>query len=206
RSKRSGRMRTINDIAKIPVDWPHFYVYRGADCKSATYDTLTVPEFSFGYMEIVNNTENGDIKLRMLEHFQQVMLHTMHYQWDDVRHCHGVILGKIEQGILTWSSDFGRYFDSFAKVSRIDQDNKLSKRTATAKPALGKTKSSDKIYICHAYNNGSCDQASDHNKGNLFLRHACRFCFGSSGHVNLHRHAESECKSKQSKLSQSNYN
>ena len=53
RGEKSGRVKTAGDVVVKEVDWPHYYVYRGADRKAAKYEYLSVQEFAFGYMKSI---------------------------------------------------------------------------------------------------------------------------------------------------------
>lgn len=55
---RSGRNKTSRDIVVKRLDWPQYHVYRGADRKPATFDTLSVPEFVFGYITSMSKCSN----------------------------------------------------------------------------------------------------------------------------------------------------
>ena len=69
KDKKSGISRTVEDLVLSEIDWPHLYVYRGQDRKPAIYNDLTLAEFIFGYILMINNPRS------MLD--KELMLHTL---------------------------------------------------------------------------------------------------------------------------------
>ena len=55
RGKRSGISRTVEDQVLREIDWPHFYIYRGADRKPTLFNDLTLAEFNFGFLAMLDS-------------------------------------------------------------------------------------------------------------------------------------------------------
>ncbi len=53
-SRKSGRDKTALDAVFHELDWPHFYVSTTAH-RPATYDGLSVEEFVYGYLCVVEH-------------------------------------------------------------------------------------------------------------------------------------------------------
>ena len=63
---KSGMDRTGATTVINKVTWPHEVVYT-SDGKSASYQDISVPQFVYGYM-IVMDSEEADIKVKMAAH------------------------------------------------------------------------------------------------------------------------------------------
>ena len=85
KGKKSGVSRTVEDQVLREIDWPHLYVYRGQDRKPATYNDLTLAEFIFGYISMIDNPRNILDKELMLQTLRNMMLDTTQYGWVQVR-------------------------------------------------------------------------------------------------------------------------
>ena len=53
--KTSGRARTAHQALRKSVDWPHFYVLKGANRKSTTFDELQADECAYGCLKMIEN-------------------------------------------------------------------------------------------------------------------------------------------------------
>ena len=62
------------------MPWPHHGVYKGLERRPATFDTLSVQEFVFGYIENIDATPDED-KAPMLQHIREVMHDAMYNPW-----------------------------------------------------------------------------------------------------------------------------
>ncbi len=165
--KKSGRVRTaVDGIQNSAIDWPHFAVYKGEACKAAEYDELTVPEFVYGYIDILKNGDLTDAtKEKMLDHLQDLMEDASSYPWKSVRNFHGVLLSEMERNRLTWRQE--------AKIQRLRmkyahrQDSGLS--VANTVP-------------CELFNEGRYDKSSDHDG----LFHVCSHCHETRQIIRAH--------------------
>ena len=179
RKKRSGRGRTTEDFVVRDMPWPHHGVYKGPERRAATFDTLSVQEFVFGYIGNIDTAPDGD-KAPMLQHLRELMHDAMYHPWASVRNYHGVVLGQMEQAVLTW------------KDRAVIQDLRAQYARTQSAPAQGQAHS---VKPCFAYQRGQCDSPGDHpNAHGDKLHHCCAHCWRLKGKA--FPHSEKDCRSK----------
>jgi len=176
---KSGRVRTAADVARIPMEWPHYHVYRGPDRKPAHYDDLSVPEFIMGYMTIL--LDSPDINRDMLMHLRDVMTDTVDYSWDSARNSHAVLLQQMEQGRITWQD-------------RTQVQEVRRRYAQTNGPTLHQSRDTRGPQFCVRYQDGRCTLEDGHSTVRGPVRHVCAFCLRCTG--NTYRHAEGDCNRK----------
>ena len=79
RGKRSGLSRTVEDQVLGEIDWPHFYIYRGADRKPTLFNDLTLAEFNFGLLVILDSPRSVFNREVMLNLMKELMIDTTIY-------------------------------------------------------------------------------------------------------------------------------
>ena len=80
RGRRSRLSRTVE--GQVHIDWPHFYVYRGADREPTQFMELTLAEFTFGYLAMIDNPRSSSFTCTiMLEILKDMMLDSTLYGW-----------------------------------------------------------------------------------------------------------------------------
>ena len=179
RKKRSGRGRTTEDFVVRDMPWPHHGVYKGPERRAATFDTLSVQEFVFGYIGNIDAAPDGD-KAPMLQHLRELMHDAMYHPWASVRNYHGVVLGQMEQVVLTWTD------------RAVIQDLRAQYARTQSAPAQGQAHS---VKPCFAYQRGQCDLPGDHpNAQGDKLHHCCSYCWRLKGKA--FPHSEKDCRSK----------
>lgn len=110
-----------------PQPWPHIY----APGEPKLYTELSLAAFTAGYLSIVHNTHDANIKQNLLEHLKYLMTLSCTYQWHAIRSLHYKVLRSLEMGLVQW----GDSFDSIAQPFLIPP-NLLSE---TSKPAPNRT-------------------------------------------------------------------
>ena len=179
RKKRSGRGRTTEDFVVRDMPWPHHGVYQGPERRAATFDTLSVQEFVFGYVGNIDTAPDKD-KAPMLQHLRELMHDAMYHPWASVRNYHGVVLGQMEQAVLTWT-DRAVIQDLRAQYART-QSTSAQGEAHPVKP-------------CFAYQKGQCDiQGDHHNAYGDKLHHCCAYCWRLKGKA--FPHSEMDCRTK----------
>ncbi len=165
--KKSSRLRTSASTVKNGrVEWPHFGVYKGPACEPAEYDSLTLAEFTFGYLETLKySREDKAIKAEMLNHLQNIMEDASLYPWTNVRNFHGVVLSEMERGRLSW----------------MDREKIQTLRIKYAQKHF-LTSFHAEINPCPAFQTGTCDMDGDHDN----VRHVCAHCLNSRAKVCPH--------------------
>ena len=97
----SGKLRTNDHQIIAQGDWPHFYVYKQTG-RPAAYDDLTLAEFCYGYLQLLERCTEPDRSL-IYAHFLELMEDATRYRWPTVRAYHAVFLGMLEAGRITWA-------------------------------------------------------------------------------------------------------
>ena len=57
RSKRSGAAKTVQDKVVRDIDWPHFHIYTQPDAEPMTFAGLSIPEFTYGFLHMVDQPD-----------------------------------------------------------------------------------------------------------------------------------------------------
>ena len=101
---KSRRSRTSEDVVKRRVDWPHFNVFKGAARSAAEYDSLTIPEFVYGYLgNLLKSDVSHHTQLAMLKHLRELMHDATMFPWEGVRNYHGIVLRLMEHDEVSWT-------------------------------------------------------------------------------------------------------
>lgn len=180
-SQKSGRAKTAADNVVIPVEWPHFHVFKGGDRSPAQYDGLSVQEFVFGYTNVLLKAGlPSDDKEAMLLHLRNIMLDACEYGWAGARNAHAIVLQQIEQGRLTWSDT--ALIQDIRRTYGQRVVHNASKGSASIPPST-----------CPAFQRGSCGESSDHYAGDKWVRHICSHCAREGKHYS---HAGKDCRRK----------
>ncbi len=186
--RSSGRKRTSCDVVKREVDWPHFHVYRGPGRTAAEYDTLTLAEFTYGYLNIVWDimiTEEQE-KNAMLTHLRLLMADTMEYGWSAARNYHGILLQLIEQGRFNWTADTTKFREQYLKSQPTPIKAPTDRRPQRAAPS--------DVRYCGPFQTGKCDKESEHESAWGPVQHFCAHCFRRAG--KQFPHPECKCMRK----------
>ena len=190
KGKKSGRARTVADIVKKDIDWPHFHVYRGPERQPAKFEDLTTAEFVYGYLCITNATKNKATKSAMLCHLQELMEDATQYPWDSVRNYHSIVLHHLEMKRLTWQDD-----EAIQKLRRTysmrQPTDKSANATASGFQPRGSTKGP---VFCLTYQNKKCNETGDHSTNRGPVKHVCAYCLKQVAQE--FRHPEDDCRRK----------
>ena len=104
---RSGYYRTLADNQKFEVPWPCDTVYR-SDGKRANYDSMSLQEFTQGYLHIIASSLPINKATRAafdhIAYLSDLLTDSMHTDWDLVLNSHRQVLHMIEQGQLSWEN------------------------------------------------------------------------------------------------------
>ena len=173
KSKKSGKLRTAEHKIRYEVDWPHFYVYRKN--APATYDSVSVPEFTYGYMCAMDNADKTTAQ-HMKAHLKVLMEEASQYKWDTVRSYHAVVLNNIETGRLTWP--------------QASSEDLRRRHIWNAHNPSDQKQASEPRKSCPSYQEGTCTKEGHHDG----LLHACRYCIKTVRRP--YRHPENQCARK----------
>lgn len=184
---KSGRAKTASDFIKYAVEWPHFHVFRGADRKPAQYDDLTLAEFVFGYLAIVQEGKLSPVtKHAMLQHLQGLMMDAAEYSFEGARNCHAIVLQQLEQGRVTWD-DTERLLELRRTYAQRQPSNDQSGKSSGRDNGRGPL-------FCLKYQDGRCSHTGEHQTTRGLVKHICAFCLRQTG--SAYNHPEQQCKRK----------
>lgn len=192
--QKSGRVMTANDSVKRRIEWPQKHVYRGLDRKVADYDSLSVPEFCYGHLTLAFSCKDQDVKQRMLQHLQQMMLDASQFDWELVKSFHAIFLQQLEQRQMEWDSDLGLLRSQYLFSRFGGQVIKPKDSITTTKEIRKDTNdfASSGPLFCVPYQTGECKKEGEaHASSRGTVRHVCAFCLKATGRFCLH--AEEKC-------------
>ena len=93
----------------FPQPWPHIY----APGEPKLYNDLTLPEFSAGYLVIIQQADKPVQKAAPIRHFHGPMVFASTYQWSAVRSFHYKVLRSIELGLALWGDSVEHFKPAF---------------------------------------------------------------------------------------------
>ena len=184
--KKSGSMMTSTEVVKDRIDWPHMYVKRvvgGARIGSA-YKDLTVPEFVYGFLCMLESPKCKMDKEVMLGILRMLMQDAMDFSWEGVRAFYQMIGVDVETGDRRWT-DSDDIRDLRMMHSRVTPLEK--KDTRDGKKAGGGRQNPSVVRCCALYQKRACELNRDH----MPFSHVCAYCHKATGM--MCRHAEDEC-------------
>ena len=92
---------------KCPQLWPNHFVTR-LDASRPAYGDLDMAQFVCGYLDCIRQS-HIQLQPLMFDHLYTLMDLATRFQWSAVRAFHGRILRALEQGSVSWQSDFSRF-------------------------------------------------------------------------------------------------
>ena len=181
RGKRSGAARTVQDKVVRDIDWPHFHIYTQPGAEPMTYERLSVQEFAYGYMQMIDQPDADFDRQVMWDIFKMLMEDATEYPWVNVRNFFSVVGSNVENDRMEWADS-----ESIAKLRvKHSQKHEIVQATAAAT-----TPASEKLRYCGQYQRGACPEKGDHGG----LKHMCAFCYKMK--ATPYPHAEADCRRK----------
>ena len=179
----------------------HFYVKRGLKKVRATLGELSLAEYNYGFMCLINSplTYHHD-KPFMFRHLSNINEDASTYEWVGVRAWSEEVCLLIADGALTWDDEY--------KIDilhlKLSQDVKLS-TTTTRRPPSDPSGEPSLILSpevraakpgppCRAFNAGSCSFPEHHVQNGYRHLHVCQHCIYQK--CALLPHSREKCKSK----------
>ena len=186
RGKKSGLQRTVEDQVVNEIDWPHLYIYRGQDRKPTHYGELTLAEFVFGFLSMVDNPRNEFDRPLMLSILKDMMLDTTQYGWYQIRNYYRILASGIEMARYSWSDSLqiSSIRSQYAQRQLVQNYNRPNYKQNTSSP------NNTNIKVCVPFQTDECSLQDGHD-GYL---HICAYCYTSTGMV--FRHKEKDCRRK----------
>ena len=103
RGKKSGSTRTSDDVTKHDIPWPHFAIRRAADKKAATYESLDIDDFVYGFLSMLEKPDSGLDPAIMLPILRNLMQDSRDFSWKKARDFYRDLAAEVEKGNLKWS-------------------------------------------------------------------------------------------------------
>ena len=181
RGKRSGAARTVQDSIIHDIDWPHFHIYTPPGAEAMTFERLTVAEFTFGFLQMVDQPDAKFNRAIMWDLLKDIMEDAVEYPWANVRNFYWVVGNQVENDRMKWEET-----EKIAKL-RVKHSQKhevVVKKQATQQPNFEKT------CFCVPYQKRECPEKNDHGG----LRHICAHCVRVK--AGTYPHPELDCRRK----------
>ena len=181
RGKRSGAARTVQDSVINDIDWPHFHIYSQPGADPMTYTRLTVPEFVYGFLHMVDQPESKFDRQVMWDILKAMMEDATEYPWPNVRNYFWIVGSHVENDRLKWSDH-----DEIQRLrAKHAQKHELVaiKASTTARPT-------EKLRCCGPYQKGQCPEKFEHGG----FKHICAYCYRTKS--TPYPHSELNCRRK----------
>ena len=177
------------------VNWPHFNVFKGAARSAAEYDSLTIPEFVYGYLgNLLKSDVSHPTQLAMLKHLRELMHDATMFPWEGVHNHHGIVLRLREHDEVSWT-DKPLIQELCAQYARTPGPA-ISRTSSYSPPSHPRSRARP----CPEFQKGACTQADDHEspQGGR-VAHTCEWCYRVR--QKQFQHAERDCYTKQKRAS-----
>ena len=183
RGKRSGAARTVQDSIVNDIDWPHFHVYSPPGAEPMTYEALTIPEFTYGYLHMVDQRDAKFHRRTMWDLLKDMMEDAVEYPWYNVKNFFWIAGSHVENDRMKWSDH-----EQIAKLRvKYAQKHDITPKKASTQQATN----NERLRHCLAYQKGTCTEKGDHSG----LRHMCAHCYKTKSVPYPHPEMDCRCKS-----------
>lgn len=188
----SGRSKTVADVVCRHVQWPHYYIFRGHDRQTAQYDNLTLPEFVYGFLCMIQEAKS-DTQPALIEHLAAMMADAREYPWPSVRNFNGVIMQLYEQDRFEWGENTSSLREHYLRIPAPAQDKPQLQVANVTRPP--RTRITPALQYCGPFQSGMCRETADeHDSPRGTVHHICAFCLKKAGKPCAH--PEVICKRK----------
>ena len=193
--KKSGAVMTAADRVVKHIDWPHFYVHRGAGAnrQAIKFRELRIDEFVFGFMCMIEAPHCTLDYRRMTSIMRNMMQDSVEFSWETSRNFYEVVGNEIEKGVMRWTDEeairekrmtYARTIFPMVKAPEVRDNQRPPLQTAPAG-----------MKCCAPFQKHECESTRDHQS----FTHACAYCFKAKNA--LCRHPEADCFRKNSDAS-----
>jgi hypothetical protein len=191
---KSGALIPAQHDVLVQLDYPHKHVMRGAGRTAPLALNLTLPEFIFGYTEMMDSSHiDPAIRSHMMRFLKLLMEDTNVRPWASVRHYHMTIIQAMEAGQLSWG-DTEQMLAIQRQHARTGAPVAVSTPRRISTPTRAANGVATPLY-CSQYQTNACERATDHDSPRGFLHHCCAYCLRVTGRT-ISSHGESECRRK----------
>ena len=183
RGKRSGAARTVQDAVVHDIDWPHFHIYAPPGAEPTTYPQLTIPEFTFGYLQMVDQPDAKFNRAIMWDLLKDIMEDAVEYPWENVKNFFWIVGSHVENDRMEWGNS-----EAISKLrakhsQKYEIPTKLAAVSAQPQPV-------ERLRYCMPYQSKTCTEKGDHGG----LRHMCAHCYRVKSVP--YPHPETDCRRK----------
>ena len=190
---KSLRGGSVEVLVPNRVKWPHEYVLSGSSKERVSYDQLSVTQWVAGFCRIMKEEKSQNFRENMLDYMIALFDDANDFSWDAAKASHAVLLCRMEQGEVT-------DYSQTDKIDRIRRAN--AQRHNVQGPGMQNHKKSFqkniKSMTCNYFNAGICSHSKTHETRGVLYKHVCSACFANGKSF---AHPETECRSKNKKLS-----
>ena len=181
RGKRSGAARTVKDTVINDIDWPHFHIYTSPGADAMTFDRLTIPEFVYGFLHMIDQPDARLDRAVMWDILKGMMEDATEYPWHNVRDFYWVVGSHVENDRLSWTDN--------VPIQKLRAKHAQKHSISPKKQGTTSTRQ-QKLRYCGLFQTGNCPEKADHDG----QKHMCAYCYKARG--TPYSHPESECRRK----------
>ena len=186
-TKKSGSLMVAADKVKDTIDWPHMHIQRvsGGKRVGVQYKELTIAEFVFGFLEMLDAPKAKWDREVMLGILMFIMRDAIDFSWENARGFYQMVGIDVECGMRSWDDTDGIQSQRLLHSRTVLPEKKETKEVK--KEANNNRTSSQNLRCCALYQKKACEQNRDHAP----FSHACSYCARATGVA--YRHPEDDC-------------
>ena len=183
----------------------HTFVRRGSKRTKTSLVDLTIPEYNFGFMSLIDNPDTFDHdKPHMFRHLANINEDASQYDWSGVRFWSEEVCALVAEGKLSWDDD---YRIDLLRIKFSQQNRLTTAHRDSTQPdqyrdrgidfqteAPSDVRAAKPGPPCRAFNIGTCPSASHHVQNGYRRLHICSHCIAQKC-LPL-PHSNEKCKSK----------
>ena len=179
------------------ASFPHQTVNRGSKKDKTGLGELTLPEYIWGFLQILKAKDPSDPDVPYMNHHLEMLVEdAKEFSWEMVRKWSEEVLSRISLGKLTWSNTYE--IDRLQTRISHDTAGQITKSDYTK--SEGGYKMADHVRRakagppCRLFQTGTCSHNSDHITNGYRQLHVCAYCITNK--CELHPHSQADCKTK----------
>ena len=199
---QSGVMAKATDTVRYPQDWPHIALKPDRIGAAYSFHELDAKQFVTGELELVTRQHiseaEHDGRLALLK---RVMSLSRVYDWSAILKLYAEVVSEIEQGLLTWSSNFEPTL-TWA-LNQHGPSKTHSKGPTVRGPGGGKSSNKARPNFCKDFQSNSCSFSDEKHWGfvkgeRVQVEHICATCLFKRKTTAAHSESSLECPCKNS--------
>ena len=182
----------------------HNFITRGQKRVRATLGELSLPEYVWGFLQLIKTTSDEKTRTAMHEHLENLVDDARQYDWPNVRFWSEEVCARVADGRFAWESLYEidrlqtRYSHAPSTVQRALEKAGQDYMHITDTP-LHKNRPAKAGPPCQAYQQGECTERGHHVINGQRYLHVCAYCALTK--AAQYTHPEHQCRSKRSNQS-----